>query len=138
MFIVDEPLKSAGCAVFALFLATNPQAIPVNEIMSPDGYVAYSAIPSPEVGSLAIAGDLRSAPDMLFLLNDQASLSWTQLAGMLGVSRRSIHYWLNDGKVSQTNLDAIRQLYDKYLAGERIEDLYFSDESDFTPLRARL
>jgi transcriptional regulator with XRE-family HTH domain len=73
-------------------------------------------------GSTDISASVRS-------LHDRSGLTWAELGEMLGVSRRTLHNWANDGNVAAHNarrLAAIVQL------------IYRVDTGDANRTRARL
>jgi len=43
-------------------------------------------------------------------LREATGLSWQQIADAVGVSRRSVHYWANGGKVSPLHQDRLRDV----------------------------
>ena len=51
--------------------------------------------------------------EMLRRIRKRTSLTWAELADIIGVSRRSVHHWANGATVSAQNEFKVGQLYDK-------------------------
>ncbi len=51
----------------------------------------------------------RSRPDVS-AIRSASGLSWQQIASAVGVSRRSVHYWANGGKISELHSDRLQEL----------------------------
>lgn len=43
-------------------------------------------------------------------LKQRSGLSWRELADAFGVSRRSLHFWVNGGNMAQANIQRLQQL----------------------------
>lgn len=105
----------AGCAAAGTLSTISPaDAIALNAvIVSRPG--TLSAIPvTPSAPSRARV----AVPEMLRRLRRVSGLSWGEIAQAVGVSRRTVHNWLNGARLADVHLD---RLFELRRAVERVE-----------------
>jgi DNA-binding transcriptional regulator YiaG len=52
----------------------------------------------------------RSLGTLVKKLKEDTGLTWAQFAGLFGVSRRAVHFWVEDGQMSAQNLERYERL----------------------------
>ncbi len=67
-------------------------------------------VPAASPQTPATAVDSRSVPSLLRRLRDRAKLNWGDVAQAMGVSRRTIHNWLNGGQLAAHHLSRLLEL----------------------------
>lgn len=68
---------------------------------------AAHARPAEVLAAPAAAPDPAAEASLVKWIKEQSGLTWDQIAGALGVSRRTLHFWANGARVSADNAEAL-------------------------------
>jgi len=71
---------------------------------------AFRAISPPQTSAGTKAADPPSASDALSELRRLSGLSWEQLARVLGVSRRALHFWASGKAMARSNEEHLQRV----------------------------
>jgi transcriptional regulator with XRE-family HTH domain len=71
---------------------------------------AFTAISPPQTNAGATGSEPSPSGDALAELRRLSGLSWEQLARMLGVSRRALHFWANGKAIARSNEEHLQRV----------------------------
>jgi len=100
---VTAPALLAALAVAIAGTTVSGTSMPIVRLQDVGQVAPYGA------HALAVA-------EMLRVIRRRTGLTWDQLSGFFGVSRRSLHHWINGQHVAPANETKVRTLYDRTVA----------------------
>ena len=106
-------MRGLPLATSAGYITRDQTYVIVGQILAGIGTTTieeFTAISPPQTNTGAIASEPSPSCDALAELRRLSGLSWEQLARMLGVSRRALHFWASGRAMARSNEEHLQRV----------------------------